>query len=226
MKKRAPSAVIVWPTRPRETPSVVIWRQIPVCTSWAHRSLNDALVVLPPKTYIVSPTAHAQCRALRGHGGARRRRRRHLLPLALGDVEPVDVVEAPAGRAAAEDRRDRRSGRPSAPPRRRAAGVHLGRRHRAPRQPVPVSDGSTHDHRHEVVSKSQVSLRNVTSPCRPPNIRIWSPTDVSVADCRASGVAPAGRRKRHSSLAPRSARSLSSTHRSLNSPSFPCPPKT
>ena len=62
MKRRAPSAVIVWPTRPGgETPSVVILRQMPVRTSWAHRSLNDALVVLPPNTYIVSPTAHAQC---------------------------------------------------------------------------------------------------------------------------------------------------------------------
>ena len=74
------------------------------------------------------------------------------------------------------------------------------------------------------MSKSHVSFMKVVSPCRPPNMSSRVPTVVSVADCRCSGAMPTGCRFCHPPLL--SARSLSSTHRSLNSPSWPWPPKT
>ena len=86
------------------------------------------------------------------------------------------------------------------------------------------SDSYTQAHRQVAVSKSHVSFMKVVSPWRPPNMSSCVPMVVSVADCRCSGAMPTGCRCRHPPLL--SARSLSSTQRSLNSPSWPWPPKT
>mmetsp|Transcript_21717 Transcript_21717/g.47490 ORF Transcript_21717/g.47490 Transcript_21717/m.47490 type:complete len:240 (-) Transcript_21717:413-1132(-) len=192
--------------------------------SYDHRSLNDALVVFPPKTYIVvSPMAHAQWPLRAGGDLPRASCRLHVrvftsnqcksLKQRPGALPPKMSTRSPMRTALCAQRGHGRPESELTSPAPCCSCIHVSR----------SSDSKTHVQRRVFTSNSQVSFRKVISPCRPPNMKRWSSTAVRVADCRCPGVWPSGTTWVHE--LPSSAFALSRIHKSFSSPLIPRPPK-